>query len=76
MSPPLKLTDDEMSQIYRCAEPIPRANRDQFLQTVASKLAGVTIGPGTVFRICAETQRELLNGSYPEFGSGSWSKYT
>jgi hypothetical protein len=75
MSTPLKLSDQELDQILRSAEPLPVADHDRFLQTIAARLAGTTSGPGAVFRVCAEVQREFLRGNYPELGSGSWSKY-
>lgn len=72
----IRLTDSELDQVFRAAQPLPPGDRDQFLQNVASKLAGVTIGPGSVYKVCVEAQRELLRGNYPELGSGSWSKYS
>jgi hypothetical protein len=71
----IKLTDDELTQVFRCAAPLPVADRDRFLQQVAERLARTTVGEGSVFRVCAEVQRELLNGNYPELGSGRWHKY-
>jgi hypothetical protein len=71
----IKLTDDELSQVFRCAQPLPVSDRDRFLKEVAERLAGTTVGPGSVFRICSEVQRSLLNGNYPTIGSGSWGKY-
>jgi hypothetical protein len=71
----IKLSDEEMTQIFRAAQPLPVGDRDQFLQNVASKLVGATVGPGTVYKACVEAQRELLNGNYPDFGSGHWAKY-
>ena len=72
----LKLSDQELDQVFRAAAPLQLADRDRFLECVAAKLAGVTIGPGTVFRVCAETQRELMNGSYPILErQGTWAKY-
>jgi hypothetical protein len=71
----IKLTDDELTQVLRCAAPLPVGDRDQFLRTVAEKLSSVDVGPGSVFRICSEVQRSLLNGNYPTIGSGSWGKY-
>jgi hypothetical protein len=71
----IKLTDDELTQVFRCAAPLPLVDRDRFLQEVAERLAGTTVGEGSVFRVCAEVQRELLSGNYPTIGSGSWGKY-
>src|SRR5262249_48824709 len=72
----LRLSDEEMTQIFRCAAPLPVSDRDRFLENVASKLAGVIVGPGSVYKACLEAQRELLD--YPDFSNGSngsWSKY-
>jgi hypothetical protein len=75
----IKLTDSELDQVFRAAAPIPAHDRDRFLKDVAERLAGVTIGPGSVYKACHEVQRELLRGNYPDFtnggGGGSWSKY-
>jgi hypothetical protein len=73
---PLKLSDQELDQIYRSAEPLPVAERDRFLQEIAARLASTTPGPGAVFRICVEVQREFMRGNYPDLGSGTWSKYS
>lgn len=77
---PIRLSDDELTQVFRCAQPLPVADRDAFLQAVADKLAAYPeIGPGLVHRCCREAQKELLRGNYPDFanggGGGSWSKY-
>jgi hypothetical protein len=71
----IKLTDAELDQVFRAAQPLPLHDRDAFLQDVAARLSGVTIGPGSVFRACHEAQRQFLNGNYPQFGSGHWSKH-
>jgi len=71
----LKLSDEELTQVFRAAQPLPPGDRDQFLQNVASKLAGVTIGPGAVYKVCCEVQRELLAGNYPDLSTGHWCKY-
>jgi hypothetical protein len=71
----LKLSDEELTQVFRAAGPLQPGDRNRFLESVASKLAGATIGPGSVYKACVEAQRELMNGSYPALGSGSWAKY-
>jgi hypothetical protein len=72
---PLALSDQELDQVFRAAAPIAPHDRDAFLQDVAQRLTGITIGPGSVFRACHEAQRSFLNGNYPQFGSGHWSKH-
>jgi hypothetical protein len=62
---PLALTDDELDQLYRSAGPIPVHERDRFLQAVAERLGETTPGPGVIFRICSEVQKQFLNGNYP-----------
>jgi hypothetical protein len=71
----LKLTDTELDQVFRAAAPLPPADRDGFLKSVAERLAQTTIGPGAVFQICRDVQKQFLNGNYPDLGSGHWSKY-
>jgi hypothetical protein len=74
--PPLKLSDSELTQIFRCAQPLPVGDRDAFLQAVAERLSGVVdVGPGAVFRVCAEVQKQFFNPPDIDFGSGRWSKY-
>ena len=75
MSSPIRLTDAELDQIFRAAQPLPVADRDGFLKSVAERLSQITIGPGAVFRVCSDVQKQFLNGNYPDFGSGHWSKY-
>jgi hypothetical protein len=73
----IRLTDSELDQVFRAALPLPVGTRDQFLQIVAERLSvpGTTPGPGTVYRVCCAVQKELLNGNYPQFGSGHWSNH-
>jgi hypothetical protein len=56
------LSDDELGAVMRAALPIAVDRRDAFLREVASALSGCAeIGPGTVHRICAATQREFFD---------------
>jgi hypothetical protein len=72
--PPLALSDTELDQIFRAAQPLPVADRDAFLRAVAERLTGVTIGPGSVYKACHEAQRQFL--AYPDLANGgSWAKY-
>jgi hypothetical protein len=73
---PLKLSDAELDQVYRSAQPLPVADRDRFLKEIAARLAGTTPGPGVVFRTCVEVQREFMRGNYPDLSSGRWCKYS
>ncbi len=59
---PLKLSDDEMTALYRAAAPIAPHLRDEFLQAVADALAGQNeIGPGTVYRAIKDTQKRFFD---------------
>jgi hypothetical protein len=71
---PIRLTDDELDQIFRAAQPLALADRDAFLKDVAQRLSGVAdLGPGAVYRACLEAQRALMD--YPVFENGRWGKY-
>lgn len=60
--PPLKLSDDELSAVLAAARPLPVECRDAFLQQVASALQGCgEIGPGVVYRVAAQVQREFFD---------------
>jgi len=72
---PVHLTDAELDAVMAAARPLAVDRRDDFLQEVATALAScVEIGPGTVHRICAATQRQFFDP--PDFsGPGAGSKY-
>ena len=58
--PPVRLSDDELSAVMSAARPLPLELRDPFLQAVAHALAGRdVVGPGTVFTVCRELQRQF-----------------
>ena len=60
---PIALTDDELTAVMAAARPLDRDQRDAFLQAVAAELRkpGGAVGPGTVYRVCAELQRKFAN---------------
>ena len=67
--PPIKLSDSELDSVLAAARPLPVASRDAFLQQVASTLQGCTeVGPGTIYRVVAETQRAFFDP--PDLGRG------
>jgi hypothetical protein len=72
---PIRLTDDELTAVFQAAAPLARDVRDSFLQHVAAALATCTeIGPGTVHRVCRETQKRFFDP--PDFSTpGANSKY-
>jgi hypothetical protein len=47
---PLALSDDQMAQVLRCAEPLNPADRSSFLRDVAAELDGKELGDGLVLR--------------------------
>jgi hypothetical protein len=57
MPTPLQLNDEEMDVLLSLAAPIAFGRRDEFLQAVASTLAGrPQTGPGEVYRVAREVQ--------------------
>jgi hypothetical protein len=56
----IALSDDQLSQIVQCAEPLPPQDRDQYLRRVADLLRGCEIGDGVVARAAREAQAEIL----------------
>jgi hypothetical protein len=67
-SRPLALTDDQMSQILRSAEPLRPSTRSAFLQDVARALNGHELGDGFVQRVCRDVQRKYYDP--PDLGHG------
>jgi hypothetical protein len=65
MSPPIALSDDQLSTIMRAAATLAVADRDAFLRSVSFALAGREIGDGVVGRVCAEAQKRFFRP--PEF---------
>jgi len=66
-----------MSWAPSCVPPKPIAvdRRDAFLQQVVSTLASCgELGPGSVYRVCAEVQREFFDPPDLSRSTGS-SKY-
>jgi len=60
--PPIRLSDDELDAIFAAARPLAVERRDAFLQQVASALQGCgEIGPGVVYRVAAQVQREFFD---------------
>jgi hypothetical protein len=74
--PPIRLSDSELDAVMSAARPIAVERRDAFLQQVAVTLQGCNeIGPGVVYRVAAQVQREFFDP--PDLGraSGVASKY-
>jgi hypothetical protein len=53
----LKFSDDQLTQIFRCAAPLAPGLRSDFLRDVAAELDGKELGDGLVLRTCREVQR-------------------
>jgi hypothetical protein len=57
---PISLSDDQLSALLRCAEPLPPQDGDRFLRRVAELLRGRPIGDGTVALAARQAQAELF----------------
>jgi hypothetical protein len=73
-SRPPALSDDQITQILRSAEPIAPARRSAFLRDVAEALNGSVIGDGAVARACREAQHRHFD--VPTFERTNISKYS
>ena len=62
----LALTDEQLTQIRAAAQPIPRAQRQAYLERVAALLSDRPFGDGDVQRAAAQAQRELLGVTVTE----------
>ena len=57
---PLALTQTQVDQVMRTAQPIPPDLRDQFLVLVAQALSGHDFGDGDVYRACAAAGKAAM----------------
>jgi len=65
-TPPLALTDDQMTTVLRADEPLHPRDRSAFAAAVAQVLRGQgVLGDGIVARVCRELQRKFMT-SPPE----------
>jgi hypothetical protein len=73
--PPVRLSDSELDAVMTAARPLPVERRDAFLQQIASTLSNCgELGPGVVYRVIAQVQREHFDP--PDTNeSGGTSKY-
>jgi hypothetical protein len=60
------LSDDQLAQIFRCAEPLAPADRSAFLRYVAAGLDGRELGDGLVLPVCRKVQRRYWRA--PDLG--------
>jgi hypothetical protein len=72
----LSLSDQELDVLMNLAKPLDPQLRDPFLRSVATELARYPeVGPGLIFRIGKQLQREFFRAPSVRDGSFS-SKYT
>ena len=64
---PIALTDTQLDQVRRCAEPLNPHDRGPYLEKVAELLNGHEIGDGLVARAAREAQGQFLRA--PDVGS-------
>ena len=57
---PLLLDSDLLAAIDRAAAPLQSGDRAAFVEAVYAHLDGQMVGPGSLFRVLAECQREFL----------------
>ena len=61
MSAPIRLSDEALTALLQLAQPLPVADRSEFLQQVADRLSREPmLGDGVVFRVGRQVQSELL----------------
>jgi hypothetical protein len=74
-TPPLALSDSQLTTIFALARPLQPGQRAVFLEMLAAKLNGQReLGDGAIYRLCRELQREYF--SPPTFnsdGGGKWN---
>jgi hypothetical protein len=60
--PVLKLSDEQLDQVFRAARPLRVRDRDAFLQMIADRLRDCPEpGDGQVFQVVREAQRALYD---------------
>ena len=73
--PPLALTDEQLTTVFRLAAPLASDERGSFLEDVAHSLGGLgELGDGVVARTCAEVQKRYWRAPDLARSAGS-SKY-
>jgi hypothetical protein len=73
--PPLRLTDGQLDQVMRIAQPLHPRDRSKFLEDVALSLGVIPeLGDGVVGRVCREVQSRYWRA--PELArTGGSGKY-
>ena len=75
---PIALTDNQLAQVQRCAEPLNPHDRGPYLERVAELLNGHEIGDGLVGRVVREAQRQFLRAPElePRRAPSRWDRDT
>jgi hypothetical protein len=67
MSPPLKLTDSQITTVMQLSRPLLPDQRVAFVELLTAKLNGHReIGDGMLYQLCRELQRELFPPPFEE----------
>lgn len=70
------LSSDELSIIHSAARPLQPQAVEPFLATVAERLHDYReIGPGVIFRVAREVQREFFDPPKLNGRTGAYNKY-
>jgi hypothetical protein len=75
-TPPLALSDSEITTIMSAARPLQPSDRQDFLEAVATALQGRQLGDGVVFATCRELQKRYLMPSSPDRKKAPPSKWS
>jgi hypothetical protein len=71
-SPPIALSDDQLTIIMHAAQPLAPTDRAAFLVLVAARLRGVDVsGDGLVSRVCREAFREFWDAPVLDHARGT-----
>jgi hypothetical protein len=73
-SRPLALSDAQLDQIFRSAQPLRPSARSAFLEDIAQALNGHELGDGFVARTCRDIQKKYFD--VPTFERTNISKYS
>ena len=70
------LTPDELSIVHSAARPLQPQAVEPFIAAVAERLHGYReLGPGVIFRIAREVQREFFDPPKLNGRTGAYNKY-
>jgi hypothetical protein len=73
---PLRLSDEQLTELMRLSRPLQPQCRDAFLRILAHELRDrADVGDGELFRVAREIIRSNHLFEAPNLGSGHWHKY-